>query len=600
MWIVFAILALTMILFLLDRLPMELVGLMSLLALVLTGSIEASEALAGFSNSVVVVLAGLFVVGGALFKTGVASSTARLLERWSDGSPQRLLWLVMAVSAGLSAVMSSTGTAAVLIPAVVAAARKNRLSPSKYLIPLAYGCLIGGMITLIGTAPNLVVNAALRDSGRAGFGFLSFAPAGLAILVAAMIYLSTVGRRLLPEHSEELDSIQAPTLQQILSEYRALENLQQLRIPLTSRWTPRTLGQLRLRSDHGIDVLSLREPGTGLVLVPTVDSKILAGSTLFVRGQGQDLERFCLTYGATVSPYTPQEQDAPQGWGVAEVLLTPRSKLLGKSLAELNFARRYGVRVLKIRSASRELVEQVAETKLRFGDTLLLEGPWRQLQDLQRERFQFVVVGLPTEFSFQERLSARGWLSLALMAAMLLTITLGLLPTVVAVLLTAVLAILSGCLDMEEAYQSISWASVFLVATMLPMATALQKTGGLDYLTRGLLHWTGGRGPVVVLVGLFLLTALLSQVISNTATTVLLAPVALDTAQILKVAPEPLLMAVAIAASAAFLTPVASPVNTLVLGPGGYRFVDFVKVGLPLQLIVLAITTLMLPLLFPF
>ncbi len=598
MAVAFSILIITTLLFLWDRLPMEIVGLLSLLALVLTNTLSPSEALAGFSNGIVITLAGLFVVGGALMKTGVAGLAGEFLERFSAGDPRRMLWLVIGLSAMLSSVMSSTATAAVLIPVVVAAAQRNRWSPSAYLIPLAYGSLIGGMLTLIGTAPNLVVDAALRGSGRPGFQFFTFAPFGLALLLVTVVYLSLLGERILPNRLPTVERDLGPTLESLTQDYNAFEDLHWVQLP--SSWDPRSLATLRLRSDYHVEVLGVEERGTGLVTIPNLDTVLSRERRLLVRSGTEALARFLKAFGGLTSQYSPDERPLPAGRGVAEILLTPRSKMLGKSLAELRFSTTYGVRVHKVRRSGVTLEGDVPDIPLRYGDTLLVEGPWEKLQVLQRERFEFVVVGMPKEFATVHRLSRKGGTSLAVLGLMLSVITLGWLPTEIAVLLAAVALVMVNCLTVEEAYASIHWSSLVLVAAMLAMASALSKTGALDELTRLLIATTGGYGPYGVLVGFFLLTATLSQVISNTATTLILAPMAVDAAERLTIAPEPLLIAVAIAASAAFSTPIASPVNTLVLGPGGYRFRDFLKAGLPLQILALVIVTALVPWFFPF
>jgi di/tricarboxylate transporter len=599
MAIVFLILALTSLLFLWDRLPLELVGFLAVLALVMTGVLEPGEAFQGFSNSLLVVLGGLFVVGGALVKTGVANLAAGHLERWSEGKPARLLIGVVLGSAMLSSVMSSTGTAAVLIPAVAGAARRMGQSPSGYLIPLAYGCLIGGMLTLFGTAPNLVVDEVLRESGAPGFGLLSFAPVGAALLLIALLYLGSFNQKLFPPRVAAAERPNEPTLEELLAEYHALDDLHGLRIP-TAGWQARDLRELKLRSAHGIEVLGLREPGAGTITTATPESLVPPGATLWVRAQAPALQQFCAAFAAESWPYTPRPEQIPRDHGVAEVLLTPRSKLLGKTLAQLNFARLYGVRVHSIRRSGQNLTGPLSEVPLRYGDTLLVEGRWSQLEQLRDERFQFVVIGMPRELTVPDRLTAPGRRTLIVFSLMLASVTMGWLPLEVGVLLAAVLIVLLGCLSMEEAYASIHWSSLFLVATMLAMATALSKTGGLERMAGWLLAASGSSSRVGLLVGIFLLTSMLSQIMSNTATTVVLAPVAVDAASRIGASPEPFLMAVAVAASAAFATPMASPVNTLVLGPGGYRLVDYLRAGLPLQIVTLVLVIIMVPWLFPF
>ncbi len=600
---VFLVLGAVVVLLLSEKLPMEVVGFLSLLALTAVGAISQKEALEGFSNGIVVTMAGLFVLGGALVKTGTAQKAGDLMERGSGGKPGRLLLLVILVSATLSTVLSSTGTVALLIPAVVRASMALGRSPSKYLIPLAFGSLIGGMLTLVGGTPNLIAQESVLALGRDGFGFFSFAWIGGPILLLAVVYLMLVGERWLPDRVEPLKAISAPSIDDLLSEYGVSQNLFKVELPPESAWRPATLESLRLRSDHQLDVLAVRERGTGLPRVPAADTLLSPGMVVFVRSSVEALERFRERYAGVAFrpfPYDPASAPSLAGRGLAELLLVPRSRLEGKSLAESRFFRTYGVRVLQIRRSGQGLKGPVGEVPLRFGDALLVEGPLAKLADLQRERFDFVVVGAPRGVESSTGLGRDGWTALLIAAVMLLAITAGWASSSMAALCAAVAVVLAGCLTVEEAYDSLPWGSLFLVATMLPLGTALSNSGGVDFLTHGLLTAVGGYGPHAVLAGLYLLSTVLGQVMSNTATALLLTPLALDAARLLGVAPEPLLMGIAFGAAMAFLTPIASPVNTLVVTPGGYRFADFLKIGLPLHLMASAVCLLGIPVAFPF
>jgi di/tricarboxylate transporter len=597
---VFLVLFAVVALLLLDRIPMELIGLLALLALTFLGAIDHDEATEGFGDGVVITMGGLFVVGGALIKTGVAQMAGSLLQRWSRGCHTRLLCLVVLVAACLSTVLSSTGTVALLIPAVVGAAQVAGRSPSKYLIPLAYGSLLGGMFTVIGSTPNLIVNEALKGLGRPGFGFFSFAWIGAPIFACALFYLLLAGTRLLPERVAPDEATRPPTVEDLLSEYQVMDDLFEIDLPPEGRWQCTSLGELRLRSEYHIDVLAIREVGTGAVLYPSVSGRLTAGSVLYARAEVSDLKRFGERFGATFRPYHSAPAPPSLGdLGLAEVILVPRSRLDGKSLAESRFFSRFGVRVIRVRRAGRIVSGDVAETRLKFGDALLVEGPGSKLSELERERFDFVVVSALSNAD-PGRLTSKGKWTLVITATMLLAITLGWLTPALATVAAAVVAILSGCLTVEEAYSSVHWGSLILVASMLPLGTALSNSGGIDFLTARLVDTAGHLGPHAVLLGIYLVTTLLGQVMSNTATALILTPLAIKAAQLLQVAPEPLLMGVAFGASTAFLTPIASPVNTLVVAPGNYQFLDFLKVGLPLHLMASTICVLVIPLAFPF
>ena len=601
MFSVFAVLFAVVLLLLWGRIPMEVVGLLSLVLLTQIGAITAAEATEGFGNSIVIAMGGLFVLGGALIKTGVAQLAGDLMERGSGGRPSRLLMLVVLVSATLSTVLSSTGTVALLIPAVVSAAHTAGRSPSKYLIPLAYGSLIGGMLTLVGGTPNLIAQDALTELGRPGLGFFSFSWIGAPILLVALIYLAFVGERWLPDRVKPGLPGASPTVDELLHEYGVLEDLYKITLPPEGRWAPISLSELKLRSDYHVDVVAIRAVGSGIVSMPSADSLLRPGQVLFVKSTEENLRPLADKFGVVYRPYRAEVTSPPlAGRGLAELLLVPRSRLNGKSLAESRFFRRFGVKVLQVRRGEQNLKGDFADVRLRFGDALLVEGPLPKLADLQRERFDFVVVGAPRSGESASGLSTSGKTALAICAFMLLSIALGWLTPAIAALLASIAVVQTRCLTLEEAYGSIQWGSLFLVATMLPLGTALSKSGGVDFLAGGLLQVVGDRGPLAALAGLYLISTLLGQVMSNTATALILTPLAVDTARILEVAPEPMLMGVAFGAAMAFLTPVASPVNTLVVAPGEYRFFDFVKIGLPLHLMASALCLWLIPLVFPF
>lgn len=604
MFTVFAILAAVVLLLVWGKIPMEIVGLLALVVLAQLGAVTTTEATEGFGNSIVITMGGLFVLGGALIKTGVAQMAGSLMERYSGGHPKRLLVLVVSISAGLSTVLSSTGTVALLIPAVVTAARDAGRSPSKYLIPLAYGSLLGGMLTLVGGTPNLIAQEALLEVGRPGFGFFTFSWVGGPVLLLAMLYLALFGERLIPSRVKSSPPEPTPTVDQLLHEYGIFDQLHKVTLPPEGRWKQGTLAELGLRSSFHVDVVAVRALGSGAVTVPSAGTVLRPGQVLFVRAPEAELQRWAAESGISHRPYkagSETETGTPNlsGRGLAELLLVPRSRLLGASLADLKFFRRYGVRVVQVKRGERNLQGDFAEIPLQFGDALLVEGTLPRLADLERERFDFVVVG-PPRVRHETALTRPGKISLSICLAMLCGITAGWLSPAMAAIVAGIAVVLTRCVTLEEAYESIQWSSLFLVATMLPLGTALSKTGGIDFLAEGLLQSVGDHGPLAVVAGLYLLSTLLGQVMSNTATALILTPLAMDMAKALNVAPEPMVMGVAFGAAMAFLTPIASPVNTLVVAPGEYRFTDFLKVGLPLHLMASIVCLWLIPHVFPF
>lgn len=615
-----------------DRLRMDLVGLLALLVLALTGILAPAEALAGFSDPVVLMIAGLFVVGEGLFQTGVAQAIGRLPARLAGESEARLLAVIMVMVACLSAFMSSTGTVAVMLPVVVGLAWERGIPPSRLLIPLSVASLLGGMLTLIGTPPNIVVSNHLAAMGREPFRFFTFTPVGVVMVVVGIAFMVLFGRRLLPERPPPggESSPPATSVATLTEAYGLAGTLFRARIPLGSSMAGRTLEDLQIRRKYGVNVVGVVADGVGGGVVggggdttggaagrrrrrpplpglrptapelrPTPPStRFEAGDIVYLQGLPKAVAG--LVGACRLELVADEGEEVPEGLGLVEVLLTPASRLVGKTVEESGIREKYRVTVLSIRRMGEPLIENVGTTPLRFGDTLLVKGGWNRIQLLQRERRDFVVTGIPTELDRAVRPYERAPLAIGIMVVMMLLMAFNVVPPVFAVLAAAAGMVLTRCVGGDEAYRSINWQSVVLIASVLPVATALEKTGGMTLVVDALGGVLGGAGPIAVLAILFLLTAAMSQVISNTATAVLLAPIAFQLAMNLDVRPEPFLMTLAVAASTAFATPIASPVNTLVLGPGGYRFGDFFRIGVALQAILLVVTLLVVPLLFPF
>lgn len=613
-WFVFGVLGVTVALFALDKLRLDLVALLALMALLVAGVLSPAEALAGFADPLVLIIAGLFVVGGGLLRTGVAAALAAVLGRLTGTHPARVTSVIMLVVAGLSAFMSSTGTVAILLPAVVALARKAGTTAARLLIPLAFASLLGGMLTLIGTPPNLVVSQELEAAGQQPFSFFAFTPIGLVMLALGVGYMALIGRRLLPDRAPAAASV-APggaggaepvTVSELAAAYGLSGHLFQVRVGPDSPLVGRTVEQAAIRRRYELTVVELLRRPVGSRTprpLPQIepDTALRAEDELLLQGTPEQLGRFCDEQAVLALP-TPDAGAAAAALddvGLAEVLLPPRSRLLGKSLRQLEFRDRYDVNVLALLRMGTPVVGDVAEVPLRFGDTLLVQGDWKRIRTLRHQQRDFVVVGEPPGERAGPGLMPRSYVAIAILVAMLVVMTPGLVPTVVAVLVAAVLMILTRCLTMEDAYGSMSWQSLVLIAAMLPMATALQSTGGMDLMVEALIGSLGRLGPLVVMAALFAFTSLASQFISNTATTVLVAPVALQTALQMDVSPRTYLIVIAIAASTAFSSPVASPVNTMVLSPGGYRFADYLRAGIGLQLLIGVATVALAPVFFP-
>ncbi len=592
-------------LFLINRPRMDVVALLAMLALPLTGVLSVEQTLAGFGDPNVVLIAALFVIGEGLVRTGVAYRIGVWLSERAGRSEARLLTLLMLAVAGLGSVMSSTGVVALFIPVVLSLCARLGLAPGRLMMPLSFAGLISGMLSLVATPPNVVVHSELVRQGQAGFGFFSITPFGLVILLLGIGYLLWARRFLrVPEPAAQ----RAPgtrTLLDLVRDYALSGRERRLRVAPASPLVGHTLGELQLRTRHGANVIGIERQQhlTTRIKAAEATTRIEPGDVLLLDlfGAPDALATLCQTQHLEplrlkAAYFIDQSQDI----GMAEVLLPPGSCLIDHSVLSLGFRSRFGLHVTGLRREQAALTEHLVERPLRMGDTLLVVGPWKAIRRLQAQPEDFLVLGLPAEIEQVAPARARApqaLLSLAVMVALMVS---GLVPNVLAALIGCLLMGAGRCIDLNSAYRAIHWPSLILIVGLLPFATALQTTGGIDLAVAGLVGVLGDASPRVLLACLFALTATIGLFISNTATAVLMAPVAVSLATTLGLAPQPFAMTVALAASAAFMTPVSSPVNTLVMGPGGYRFVDFVKLGVPFTLLVMLVTVLMVPWLFPF
>jgi di/tricarboxylate transporter len=629
MLLTFLILAITVLLFVFSRLRADLVALLSLLALFLAGIITADQALAGFSNSTVILVAALFVVGEGLSRTGVTAWLGQQLLKQAGNSELRLLVVLLVGTALLSAFISNTGTVAMLLPAVVAAAWRIGSLPSKFLIPLAFAANLGGLLTLIGTPPNIVVSDTLANAGLEPFSFFEFSLIGIPLLAAALVTIILLGQRLLPARESgdrPVDLVES--VGELADSYHLQGKLFQLRVRYSSSLVGKTLAEAALGRDYGVSVLRIEHPlgrASPILsplerrrqqvadqlerlqdeehLMPGPQTVIQAQDLLVVKGNPQAVERVMLDFNIGLQELPVEDADLAglllsHEVGIAEVLLTPRSEYIGRTIYESQLGDKFNVQVITLRRSDKVIPRQ--GSRLDFGDSLLVRGDWEAIERLRNEPRNFVVVGSPEAMAREVvELSSEAVVAVLALVGMVAMMITGVLPTVMAALIAGIVMILGGCLTVDGAYRAISWQTVILIAAMLPMSTALEVTGGAEAIAAGLVSTLGRLDPWLLLAGIFLLTAALSQVISNTATTILVAPIVLQAAQTLSISPQPLLMMVAVGASAAFLTPIASPVNTLVFTPGGYAFKDYVKLGLPLLLVVLLISLLLVPIIWP-
>ncbi len=604
--LVLGLLGLCVLLFLLNRPRTDVVALLAMLALPLSGVITVPEALAGFSDPNVILIAALFVVGEGLVRTGIATRLGDLLLHRAGGSETRLLVLLMLAVAGLGSVMSSTGVVALFIPVVLFIAERRQIAPGRLMMPLSFAGLISGMLTLVGTAPNLVADSALRQAGYSGLGFFSFTPFGLAILAAGIAYMLLARRWLDRPGGETRPRPARRRLADFVRDYALAAREFRVRVGAESPLAGRTLRELaphRLEEANVVAIERFRGHRHEL-LEPGAESRIQAGDILLVdipplavpENAAAALEKLGLEALPLRGAYfTDQSREL----GMAEILLPPDSGLVGRTIREAEFRSRFRLNVIGLRRGKEIPAGPLLEERLRTGDTLLVIGRWKSIRALRKRTHDFIVLGLPAEMDEVAPAGNRAPFALACLALMVILMVGGWIPNVLAALATCLLLGLARCVTLDSAYRSIQWPSLILIVGMMPFSTALQKTGGVDLVVEGLLHLFGGTGPRLLLGALFALTAVTGLFISNTATAVLMAPIALAAAKELGASPYPFAVTVALAASAAFMTPVSSPVNTIVMVPGGYRFGDFLRIGVPFTVIVLLLTVLLVPLLLP-
>lgn len=600
---VFGLIAVAGILMASNRVRFDIVALLVVLALMISGVLTVGESLAGFGSPVVIMVAGLLVVGEMLARTGFAALVGDWILKRGGKSEIRLLILIMLGSSLLGAVMSSTAVVAIFIPIIIRIAADTGLNASRMLLPMSYAALISGMLTLIATAPNLVVNEELKSEGYEGFGFFGFTAVGIVILGTAIAYFLLVGRHMLTDDGPaESGGQKGRSILDLWRSFNERDDFVSARVEAGSRLLLQTVEEATLESRYGIRLVGI-ETGrrdSRSISVPDFSTRFAANDVLVLIGPSKQLTQAIEEQGLS---QLPKSTDGQKRFfskiGGAAVLIHPESELLGRTIREAEFHSRHQLQVLGMRHGT-AIVPDYADTKLAQGDSLFVHGPWSRIKQLANNNHDFVVLEMPGEL--YEVVPAREKLpiALAILAGMVALTIFDILPLVAAVLIAVLAAISTRCLTMDDAYRAIPWSSIVLIAGMLPLADALDATGGTQVIVDKLLYFAGDASPYKMLTILFFLTAGLGLVLSNTASAVLVAPIAIYTANVLGVSPYPFALAVLIAASAAYSTPVSTPVVTLVVDPGRYKFSTFVKLGLPLLILTYIATMLVAPLVFPF
>ena len=613
------ILALSAVFFVSGKVRSDIVALCALIALLVFQILTPEEALSGFSNSVVVMMVGLFVVGGAIFQTGLAKMISSRLLRLAGQSELKLFLLVMLATAAIGAFVSNTGTVALMLPIVVSLALNAGTTPSRLLMPLAFASSMGGMMTLIGTPPNLVIQDVLVQAGHEPLSFFSFLPVGLLCLLTGIVVLLPLTRWFLSgKRKEDQAAASGKSLNELVKEYGLSDNLFRLRADATSAIVGQTILALDVRRRYGLNILEVRRGEvsqhrflkTVTQKLASADTVIEAGDVLYVQGHAAEVNRFAEDFAlalmdghATEMAVSAERSLDFYDIGIAEIVLMPSSDLINRRVKEAGFRDKFNVNVLGIRRKKEYLLQDLGRERMHSGDVLLVQGTWQDIARVSRENTDWVVLGQPLEEAAKVTLDYKAPVAAAIMVLMVAMMVFDFIPVapVTAVMIAAMLMVLTGCFrNVEAAYKTINWETIMLFAGMLPMSIALEKTGASEYISNTLVSGLGAYGPIALMAGIYFTTSLMTMFISNTVTAVLMAPIALQSALQIGVSPVPFLFAVTVAASMCFASPFSTPPNALVMPAGQYTFMDYVKVGLPLQVIMGVVMVLALPLLFPF
>ncbi|MFV5157335.1 SLC13 family permease [Klebsiella pneumoniae] len=603
---VLSLLAIAVVLFATGKVRMDAIALMVIVAFVLSGTLTLNEAFSGFSDPNVILIAALFIIGDGLVRTGVATKMGAWLVSVAGNSETKMLIYLMLTVAGLGAFMSSTGVVAIFIPVVLSVSARMNTSPSRLMMPLSFAGLISGMMTLVATPPNLVVNSELLREGLHGFSFFSVTPIGLVVLILGIVYMLAVRFMLKTDNGDSArDGRKRSTFRDLIREYHLTGRARRLAIRPGSPMIGQRLDDLKLRERYCANVIGVERWRRFRRVIVNVNgvSEFRARDVLLIdmSASDVDLRQFCGEQ--MLEPMVLRGEyfaDQALDVGMAEVALIPDSEMIGKTVREIAFRTRFGLNIVGMKRDGKAMDGSVVDEPLQLGDILLVVGNWRQIALLAKRGRDFVVLNMPVEVddaSPAHSQAPHAIFCLVLMVALMLTDEI---PNPIAAIIACLLMGKFRCINAESAYKAIHWPSIILIVGMMPFALALQKTGGVDLVVKGLMDVAGGEGPYLMLGCLFVMCAAIGLFISNTATAVLMAPIALAAAKSMGVSPYPFAMVVAMAASAAFMTPFSSPVNTLVLGPGKYSFSDFVKIGVPFTILVMVVCVLLIPVLFPF
>lgn len=620
LYITLVVLVLAAAFFVWGKVRSDIVALCALLALMLTNVLTIEEALSGFSNSIVIMMAALFIVGGGIFQTGLAKMISTRILNLAGNNDKKLFLLIMLVTALIGSFVSNTGTVALMLPIVISLATAAKTNVRRFLMPLAFASSMGGMMTLIGTPPNLIISGTLSDAGYEPLTFFSFLPIGLITLSIGVVVLWPMSKMLVSSSDKDNKSKDSndESLNELSQKYQIAQNLYRVQVESTSPLKDKTLKDLDITSRFNVVIAEIRRDRqhrfhkTVNMDMAGPDSKIKENDILYILGSVEDVELFvkenhlhlidaCHTESKALSVSEAGGMEFNE-LGIAELVLMSNSKIINKKVSDSGFRNLFNVNILGIQRKKEYILKDIKDERMQAGDVLLIQGKWDDIKKLDdMEGDEWVVVGRPEKEAAKVPLTPKAPIAAFIMIAMVVVMVFNWLPPVTSVLIAAILMILTGCLrNVEAAYKTINWESIVLFAGMIPLSIAMEKTGASSLISEGIVSQLGGFGPRAVLAGIYFATSFLTLFLSNTATAVLFAPIALQAAISLEINPMAFLFAVAVAASMCFASPFSTPPNALVMSAGRYSFMDYVRIGLPLQLLYAVVMIIVLPFLFPF
>jgi di/tricarboxylate transporter len=582
-----SIILIALVLFATDKLRVDVIAMLVLLSVGLLGLVEPEQVFDGFSNPAVITVWAVYIVSGGLFKTGVANFMGKMILRISGSTEVGLIASIMLVCGIISAFMNNVGATAMLLPAVVGISRQTKVPASKLLLPLSFSSLLGGKMTLIGTPANILATNILADRGLPTLGFFDFAPIGIIVLITGILYMVFIGRHLIPvrESGEDWESLD-----------RLREYVTEVHVSPVSSLVGKTLLESQLGEKFDLTVVAIEREGMENVPISR-DTILKADDLLIAEASIENMMRACNSLDLLIEADRKLDLQRLEAGNtqVIEATLAPRSRLAGRSLRDACFRDQYGFTALAIWRQGEVITQRLRDLPLQFGDALLLQGPRHRIRGLH-DGPDFLVL---EPIRMDQLRTKKAPIAIGALILAVLLVIFGSLHISLAMVIASMIMILTGCLSIEEAYESIDWRTVFLVAGMLPLGLAMEVTGSAQYLADLLLGLLGSFGPIALLGGIYILAALITQPMSNAAAMVLVVPIAVDTAFGLGANHITFTMAVVIGAATSFLSPVGHKANVLVFGPGGYHFFDYTRVGALLTVILLIVSMIFLPIIWP-